>query len=133
MSDVKSGDEMGSVLPYGIILGWCRHGGQRSTGTPWPCFASRERAVSRARLMVAWLGREVGRIPVAPTARFFGRDTSVMIKGLNRLDAAMQRDRSLRGKLAMLRSETEKSAHMTHKVRLTPSSYIRRRDDDSVA
>lgn len=70
---------------------------------------SRKRAVSRARLMVAWLGREVGRISVAQTARFFGRDTSVMIKGLNRLEAAMKQDRGLRGKLALLEAEAEKS------------------------
>jgi chromosomal replication initiation ATPase DnaA len=73
---------------------------------------SREMAISRARLMVAWLGREVGRLSVARTARFFGRDTSVMIKGLNRLGAAMEQNRSLRGKLAALRSETERSVHM---------------------
>jgi chromosomal replication initiation ATPase DnaA len=64
---------------------------------------SRHREVSRARLMVAWVGREVGRIPVAQAARFFGRDTSVMINGLNRLEAAMGEDRSLRGRLGALR------------------------------
>jgi REP element-mobilizing transposase RayT len=63
----------------------------------------RERDVSRARLMVAWLGREVGRIPVAQTARFFSRDTSTMINGVNRLEAAMAEDRGLRRRLGALR------------------------------
>ncbi len=72
------------------------------------CGRSRDRKVSRARLIVAWVGREVGRIPVAQTARFFGRDTSVMINGLNRLEAAMQEDNGLRGRLGALRGKIRK-------------------------
>ncbi len=56
---------------------------------------SRDRAASRARLMVAWLGRAVGRIPVAQAAKFFGRDTSTMINGLAKLEAAIVTDRRL--------------------------------------
>jgi hypothetical protein len=57
---------------------------------------------------VAWVGREVGRIPVAQAARFFGRDTSVMINGLNRLEAVMQDNRGLRGRLGALRGKIGK-------------------------
>lgn len=64
---------------------------------------SRDREVSRARLTAAWLGREIARIPVSQVARVFGRDTSTMINGLNKLEAEMERDRSLRQKLYGLR------------------------------
>lgn len=50
----------------------------------------RNRESSRARLTVAWLGREVGEIPVAQAARFFGRDMSTMINGANKLEADME-------------------------------------------
>jgi hypothetical protein len=58
--------------------------------------------------MVTWVGREVGRIPAAQAARFFGCDTSVMINGLNRLEAAMGEDHGLRGRLGALREAIEK-------------------------
>ncbi len=64
---------------------------------------SRDRESSRARLTAAWLGREIGRIPVAQMARLFGRDTSTMINGLNKLEAEMDRDRAFRQKLNGLR------------------------------
>lgn len=64
---------------------------------------SRDRESSRARLTAAWLGREIGRIPVAQMARLFGRDTSTMINGLNKLEGEMERDRALRQKLNALR------------------------------
>jgi putative transposase len=70
----------------------------RRLGSP-----SRNREASRARLMTAWLAREVGRIPVAQSARFFGRAASTMINGLNRLDEAMKTDPGLRRALATLR------------------------------
>jgi chromosomal replication initiation ATPase DnaA len=54
---------------------------------------------------VAWLGREVAKIPVAQAARFFGRDTSTMISGVNKLEWDMEHDRGLRKKLDALREE----------------------------
>ena len=66
---------------------------------------SRDRESSRARLTVAWLGREVAKIPVAQAARFFGRDTSTMISGVNKLEWDMEHDRGLRKKLDALREE----------------------------
>jgi REP-associated tyrosine transposase len=66
---------------------------------------SRDRESSRARLTVAWLGREIAQIPVARAARFFGRDTSTMINGVNKLERDMERDRDLRQTLHALRAE----------------------------
>jgi chromosomal replication initiation ATPase DnaA len=66
---------------------------------------SRDRESSRTRLTVAWLGREIAQIPVARAARFFGRDTSTMINGVNKLERDMERDRDLRQTLHALRAE----------------------------
>jgi len=71
---------------------------------------SRDRVSSRARLTVAWLGREVGKVPIAQAARFFGRDTSTMINGVNRLAADMERDRGLRRRLCGMRERVRTSA-----------------------
>ncbi len=75
--------------------------------------ASRDRDVSRARLTAAWLGREVAGIPVAQAARVFGRDTSTMINGLNKLEAEMERDRGLKKKLYGLRERLRRSRNNT--------------------
>lgn len=64
---------------------------------------SRDRKASRARLMAAWLAREVARIPAARSARYFGREASTMINGLNRLDEAMRSDHDLRHSLLEIR------------------------------
>ncbi len=66
---------------------------------------SREREASRARFLTAWLAREVGRIPVAQSARFFGRQASTMVNGLNRLDEAIKTERGLQRTLMELREE----------------------------
>jgi len=66
---------------------------------------SRDRESSRARLTVAWLGRRAAKIPVAQAARFFGRDTSTMINGVNKLEADMEQDRALRQKLNSMREK----------------------------
>jgi ATPase involved in DNA replication initiation len=71
---------------------------------------SRDRESSRARLTVAWLGREVAKIPIAQAARFFGRDTSTMINGVNKLEADMERDRGLRQTLHALREKVRQPA-----------------------
>jgi REP element-mobilizing transposase RayT len=70
---------------------------------------SRDRELSRARLTAVWLAREVARIPVAQAARVFGRDTSTMINGLNKLEAEMERNRGLRQKLHRLRERLSES------------------------
>jgi putative transposase len=67
--------------------------------------SSRDRTSSRARLTVAWLAREAAKIPVAQAARFFGRDTSTMINGVNKLEADMENERALRQKLDSMRKE----------------------------
>jgi chromosomal replication initiation ATPase DnaA len=64
---------------------------------------SRDRETSRARFMVAWLAREVGRIAVARTAKFFGRAGGTMIIGLNRFEDTIKSDRHLRRTLATIR------------------------------
>ncbi len=46
---------------------------------------SRDRESSRGRLMTAWLARDVGKIPVARSAKYFGRAGVTLILGLNRL------------------------------------------------
>jgi chromosomal replication initiation ATPase DnaA len=66
---------------------------------------SRDRESYRARPTVAWLGREIAQIPVARPARFFGRATSTMINGVNKLERDMERDRDLRQTLHALRAE----------------------------
>lgn len=65
---------------------------------------SRDRESSRARLMVAWLAREIGRIPVAQSARYFGRAGGTMTIGLHRLDEAMESDRGLRRALSRVQA-----------------------------
>lgn len=60
------------------------------------------RSPSRARLITAWVGRELGRIPAAQTAKYFGRDTSTMIKGLARLEERMESDHGLRRRVQQL-------------------------------
>jgi hypothetical protein len=46
-------------------------------------------------------------------ARFFDRDTSTMIKGVNRLEADMERHRGLRQKLNGLRERFGKLEEIT--------------------
>ena len=65
---------------------------------------SRGHRESRARLLAAWAGREVGRISVAKTAKFFLRDTSTMARGLSRLERLALEDGKLRRQLDQIRS-----------------------------
>jgi chromosomal replication initiation ATPase DnaA len=65
---------------------------------------SRDRQVSRARLMAAWLGRDIGRIPTARFAKYFGRAGVTLNIGLNRLDAALVDNAQLRGTLSKMSS-----------------------------
>jgi putative transposase len=63
----------------------------------------RDRRASRARLMVAWVGRQVGGISIARSAKYFSRDTSTMAKGLVRLEEARAAQPLLRQRLQRLR------------------------------
>jgi len=60
------------------------------------------RKESEARLITAWLGREVGRISTAKAAKYFGRDTSTISRGLVRLEERMDSDRALRDRVSRL-------------------------------
>ncbi len=66
---------------------------------------SRGRREARARLMTGWLAREVGRISGAQVAKYFGRDTATMAKGLARLDEALAVDHGLRRRVHRLAAE----------------------------
>jgi chromosomal replication initiation ATPase DnaA len=72
---------------------------------------SQDRESSRARVTVAWLGREIARIPIARAARFFGRDTSTMINAVNKLESEMERKLALRQRLHGIREELRRSAN----------------------
>ena len=47
------------------------------------------RAGSRARVLTAWVGREVAGISIARTAKHFRRDTSTMARNVSRLEEQM--------------------------------------------
>src|SRR5262249_7782181 len=66
--------------------------------------ASRAREASRARLMAAWLGRDIGRIPTARFAKYFGRAGVTLNIGLNRLDSALCDNPQLHATLAKMRT-----------------------------
>jgi putative transposase len=66
------------------------------------CEIGRGRRQSRARLMTARLARDVGRISVARTAKYFRRDTATLAKGLVRLEKEVKSDPTLRSKLGQL-------------------------------
>jgi REP element-mobilizing transposase RayT len=93
-----------SVVPRGMTIEHIAAEVARTEGLDLSRMRSpvRDRESSRARLMVAWLAREVGRIPVAQSAEFFRRSGGTMIIGLERLDEAMRTDGSLRRKLSRL-------------------------------
>src|SRR5216683_2807141 len=84
--------------------------------TPWThtwTHTSRDRGVSRARLMVIWLARKGGRIPVAQAAKFFGRDTSTMINNLNHFKTVLENDSRLRDTLLGLKEQICRSTPNT--------------------
>ncbi len=64
--------------------------------------SGQERKASLARLLTAWLAREAAKIPVARAAKYFGRDTSTMTRGLARLETRIASDHGLRGRSASL-------------------------------
>jgi REP element-mobilizing transposase RayT len=65
----------------------------------------RGRRASRARLLTAWLGREVGGVSLSRSARFFGRDPSTFARGVGQLEETLAEDAPLRTRVAKLTRE----------------------------
>jgi len=63
----------------------------------------RDRAGSKARLMAAWLARDLARLPVSQSARYFGRAGVSLILGLDRLERRMSSDPGLRRAMTRIR------------------------------
>ncbi len=63
---------------------------------------------SRARLMIAWAGREVAGISLARTAKRFRRDSSTVARGVSRLEQRMRGDRELRRRLEQVAKRLRK-------------------------
>jgi hypothetical protein len=61
---------------------------------------SRHLRASRARTLAAFVARREAGIPVAQTARFFGRAESTLIRRVVLLEAALERDVALREKVS---------------------------------
>jgi REP element-mobilizing transposase RayT len=70
----------------------------------------RGRRASRARLLTAWLGRDVGGLSLSRAARFFGRDPSTFARGVGELEEAMAKDAALRARVARLAREVRRRA-----------------------
>ena len=51
---------------------------------------------SLERALTAWVGREVGGISIARTARYFRRDTSTMARNVSRLEERMRASKEIR-------------------------------------
>jgi REP element-mobilizing transposase RayT len=73
--------------------------------------AGRGEEVSRARLLTAWIGREVGAISIARTAHYFRRDPSAMVRGVGRLEDRMRNDAGLRKLAEQLRRDVRANDH----------------------
>jgi hypothetical protein len=54
--------------------------------------------------MVTWLARDIGKIPVTHSAKYFGRSGVTLILGLNRLDELMASELGLRRSLTRTRA-----------------------------
>jgi putative transposase len=67
--------------------------------------SGRGRRASRARLLTAWLGREVGGLSLSRAARFFGRDPSTFARGVGELEEAIAKDPQLKAGVARLTRE----------------------------
>ncbi len=68
---------------------------------------SRQRALSRARLVAAYLGRATNTIPVSRMANYFGREESTFARGVLRLEEQLTTDSGLRRRIARLAAELE--------------------------
>ena len=56
--------------------------------------AGRRRRLTRGRAIAGYVGRLVGRIPLARTAETLGRDRSTLARDVGRLESALARNRS---------------------------------------
>jgi putative transposase len=72
--------------------------------------SGRGRRASRARLLTAWLGREVGGLSLSRAARFFGRDPSTFARGVGELEETIAKDPELRAVVARLTREVRRQA-----------------------
>jgi hypothetical protein len=63
---------------------------------------SRQRALSGARLIAAYLGRAISGIPVSRMAKYFGREESTFVRGVLRLEERLTTDTDLRKDVARL-------------------------------
>jgi chromosomal replication initiation ATPase DnaA len=70
----------------------------------------RGRRASRARLLTAWLGREVGGLSLSRAARFFARDPSTFARGVGELEETIAEDQQLRTAVARLTREIRRQA-----------------------
>jgi chromosomal replication initiation ATPase DnaA len=70
----------------------------------------RGRRASRARLLTAWIARDVGGFSLSRSARFFGRDPSTFARGVGELEEAIAKDAPLRTKVAKLTRELRRRA-----------------------
>jgi putative transposase len=68
---------------------------------------SRQRALSRARLIAAHLGRATNAIPVSRMATYFGREESTFARGVVRLERQLTTDSGLRRRIARLAAELQ--------------------------
>jgi len=62
----------------------------------------RQRTLSRARNIAAYIGRAAGGIPVARMARYFGREESTLARGVVRLEETLARESAVRRRVARL-------------------------------
>ena len=65
----------------------------------------RQRTLSRARNIAAYVGRDAGGIPVAQMARYFGREESTLSRGVVRIEETLARDSALRISVARLTAD----------------------------
>jgi putative transposase len=62
----------------------------------------RQRSLSRARNIAAYIGRAAGGIPVARMARYFGREESTLARGVVKLEETLANESALRRSVARL-------------------------------
>jgi putative transposase len=70
----------------------------------------RGRRASRARLLTAWLARDVGGLSLSRAARYFGRDPSTFARGVGELEESMAKDAALKARVARLAREVRRRA-----------------------
>lgn len=67
----------------------------------------RQRNLSRARSIAAYIGRAAGGIPVARTARYFGREESTLARGVLRLEETLAEESAVRRSVARLTKDLQ--------------------------